>query len=85
MRQFFITVIGTVFGIFAFLFLSFIILIFFGVMAAISSGAKSEGAVVLTLDMRQPIQDHSAGARLKACLFAPMNLAWRPPPQKKSG
>jgi len=65
MKQFFTTVLGVIVGGFIFLFLLFFI--FAGIGAAIgASTAKKpiEGATVLTLDLRTPLLDHSAGESL---------------------
>ena len=65
MKQFFTTVLGVIVGGFIFIFLLFFLMA--GVGAAI--GAKSakkpiDGATVLTLDLRTPMLDHSAGETL---------------------
>jgi len=66
MRHFLITVLGTIIGLFIFFVLLFVILGSIG--AAISSTAKSsksqKSASILTLDLRTPLRDHSAGAIL---------------------
>ncbi len=67
MRHFFITVLGTIIGLFIFFILLFVILGSIG--AAVSSAAKSSssqtaGPTILTLDLRKPLRDHSAGKPL---------------------
>lgn len=61
MRQFLLSVLGTIVGIFLFMFLAFLVL-----SAFIFSGPKEKVAnnVVVTLDLRGSIQDHSAGEAL---------------------
>jgi len=71
MRQFLITVLGVIVGIF----LCGVILLFllFGMIAAIASSSTPAPStnVVLTLDMRKPIRDHSAGETI----FGPAPLS----------
>ena len=64
MRQFFITVIGVVFGIFAFFIVSFIILIGFGLLGALGDSMKPKPPQILSLDMRVPLPDHGTGDTL---------------------
>ena len=64
MRHFFGTVLGTVVGIFAFFFVSFLILMAFGVVAGISASFKPKTNHVLYLDLRKSMLDHDAGASL---------------------
>ncbi len=64
MRQFFITVFGTIVGIFAFFILLTLLLISVGLSQATSSAAKIKGQHVLTLDLRLPLKDHGAPSSL---------------------
>jgi len=64
MRQFFITVAGTIAGIFGFFLVLFILLAFFGLVGALFSGGEKTPNKVLTLDLRQSFIDHSAGESL---------------------
>jgi len=61
MRHFFITVIGTVFGIFAFFVALFILAVILGGVAGIKSSMKPSANYVLTLDLRQSLLDQSYG------------------------
>jgi len=67
MRQFFITVFGTILGLFIFFILMVFLLAMLG--AALGSAASTgkntkSGDVILTLDLREPLRDHSAGESL---------------------
>ncbi|WP_371397514.1 signal peptide peptidase SppA [Fretibacter rubidus] len=65
MKQFFITVLGVIVGGFLFMFL--LVFLLAGLGAALggqTDTASAEGATVLTLDMRAPLLDHSAGESL---------------------
>ena len=65
MKQFFITVLGVIIGGFIFMFLLFFLLA--GLGAALGGKADPKavtGATVLTLDLRAPMLDHSAGESL---------------------
>ena len=64
MRQFFITMAGTIAGIFGFFVLLFILFIFFGIIGALSSVGDKTPNKVLTLDLRQSMIDHSTGESL---------------------
>ena len=64
MRQFFITVFGTIIGIFAFFILLILLFISLGLSQAGSSAAKVKGKQVLTMDLRQPLKDHGAPSNL---------------------
>ncbi|MEP1229768.1 MAG: S49 family peptidase, partial [Litorimonas sp.] len=64
MRHFLLTVIGTVIGIFAFFFVSLLILIGFGLIGTISASFQPKDNYVLSLDLRQSMTDHDAGATL---------------------
>jgi len=64
MRQFFITMAGTIAGIFGFFALLFILFLFFGLLGALSSIGEKTPNKVLTLDLRTPFIDHSAGESL---------------------
>ena len=64
MRQFFITVAGTIAGIFGFFILLFLMFIFFGVLGALSSIGEKNPDKILTLDLRTPMIDHSVGESL---------------------
>ena len=64
MRQFFITMAGTIAGIFGFFVLLFIFFMFFGLLGALSSIGEKTPNKVLTLDMRTPLIDHSVGETL---------------------
>ncbi len=63
MRQFFITVIGVIVGMFAFFFVLFLLLMGIGAIGAATSGDDA-GDTVLTLDLRKPMQDHDSSASL---------------------
>jgi len=67
MRQFFITVFGTILGLSIFFILMVFLLAMLG--AALGSAASTgkntkSGDVILTLDLREPLRDHSAGESL---------------------
>ena len=64
MRQFFITMAGTIAGIFGFFILLFLIFMFFGLLGALSSVGEKTPDKVLTLDLRTPMIDHSIGESL---------------------
>ena len=64
MRQFFITVAGTIAGIFGFFIVLFVLFVFFGLLGALFSGGEKTPNRVLTLDLRQPFIDHSVGESL---------------------
>lgn len=64
MRQFFITMAGTIAGIFGFFALLFILFIFIGILGALSSIGEKTPDKILTLDLRQPMIDHSIGESL---------------------
>ena len=64
MRQFFITMAGTIAGIFGFFVLLILIGLFFGILGLISASNVKTPNQVLTLDLRKPMIDHSAGESL---------------------
>jgi len=64
MRQFFITMAGTIAGIFGFFALLFILFIFIGLLGALSSIGEKTPDKILTLDLRQSMIDHSIGDSL---------------------
>ncbi len=64
MRQFFITMVGTIAGIFGFFAVLIVIFMFFGLLGALGSINEKTPDRVLTLDMRQPMIDHSVGDSL---------------------
>ncbi|MEP3654590.1 MAG: signal peptide peptidase SppA [Litorimonas sp.] len=64
MRQFFITMAGTIAGIFGFFVLLIVIFMFFGLLGALSSIGEKTPDKVLTLDLRQSMIDHSVGETL---------------------
>ena len=64
MRQFFITMAGTIAGIFGFFVLLIVIFMFFGLLGALSSISEKTPDRVLTLDLRQSMIDHSVGESL---------------------
>jgi protease-4 len=64
MRQFFITMAGTIAGIFGFFVLLFILFMFFGLLGALSSIGEKTPNKILTLDLRTPLIDHSIGETL---------------------
>ena len=61
MRQFLITIIGTVFGIFAFILSLILIFVFIGGIGAFSESLKPKDSYILTLDMRRSMIDHDSG------------------------
>ena len=71
MRQFFITVFGTIIGIFAFLFIIMFLLIGLGISAASSGGTAVKKKQVLSLDLRIPLRDHSPASSF----FGPQPLS----------
>lgn len=64
MRHFFITVIGTIIGIFGFFVCIFLLLMVMGIVSGIGASLKAEDEYVLKLDLRAPMTDHSAGESL---------------------
>ncbi len=64
MRQFFITMIGTIAGIFGFFVVLIVLFMFFGLLGALGAAGEKTPDRVLTLDMRQPLIDHSIGDML---------------------
>ena len=64
MRQFFITMAGTIAGIFGFFVLLIVLFMFFGLLGALSSIGEKTPDKVLTLDLRQSMIDHSLGESL---------------------
>ena len=64
MRHFFITMLGTIAGIFGFFVVLFVLMIFFGLIGALFSGGEKTPDKVLTIDLRQPYIDHSIGESL---------------------
>ncbi|MGJ8562094.1 MAG: S49 family peptidase [Alphaproteobacteria bacterium] len=64
MRHFFLTVFGTIIGIFGFFICLFLLLMVMGVISGIGSSFKPEDKFVLKLDLRESIQDHSTGESL---------------------
>jgi len=64
MRQFFITMLGTIAGIFGFFIVLFVLLIFFGLIGSLFSVGDKTPDKVLTLDLRQSFLDHSVGESL---------------------
>jgi len=64
MRQFFITMAGTIAGIFGFFILLFFIVMFFGILGALSSVGDKTPDKILTIDLRKPMIDHSVGESL---------------------
>jgi len=64
MRQFFITMAGTIAGIFGFFILLFFIIMFFGILGALSSIGDKTPDQILTIDLRKPMIDHSIGESL---------------------
>lgn len=64
MRHFFLTVFGTIIGIFGFFLCGFLLLMIIGVIGGISASFKPEDKYVLKLDLRQGFQDHSSGESL---------------------
>ena len=64
MKQFFITMAGTIAGIFGFFIVLVLILVVFGIFGAIGSIGDKEPEKILTLDLRTPMIDHNAGESL---------------------
>ncbi len=63
MRHFFLTVLGTIVGIFAFIVVFFIFLVLFATVSGVSAATKSKASYVLSLDLRKPLRDHSSGSQ----------------------
>lgn len=63
MRHFFLTVLGTIVGIFAFFVVTFIFLALFATVSGVSAATKPKASYVLSLDLRKPLRDHSAGSQ----------------------
>jgi len=61
MRQFFLTVLGTIVGIFAFFCVLFIFLVVFGAVGGVAASVKAKENYVLSLDLRKPLRDHTGG------------------------
>lgn len=61
MRQFFISMLGTIFGIAVFFFLVFILLIGIGTAATMGAAKDTGGDKVLFMDLRESVMDHSGG------------------------
>ena len=64
MRHFFLTVLGTIVGIFAFFFILFIFLVILGAIGGATASMKAKDSYVLSLDLRKPLRDHTAGKSL---------------------
>lgn len=64
MRQFFITVIGVVVGLFAFFLVLILMLVGFGAVGAMGDAMAPKPDQVLSLDMRDGIPDHGLGETL---------------------
>ena len=64
MRHFFLTILGTIIGIFLFFFLFIVVIMMIGATASIGQGSKKSSEYVLTLDLRSPLQDHASGNAL---------------------
>ena len=64
MRHFFLTVLGTIVGIFAFFFVLFIFLVILGAIGGATASMKAKDSYVLSLDLRKPLRDHTAGKSL---------------------
>jgi len=64
MRQFFLTVLGTIVGIFAFFCVLFIFLVIFGAVGGVAASVKAKENYVLSLDLRKPLRDHTGGESL---------------------
>jgi len=64
MRQFFITMAGTIAGIFGFFILLFLLFFVFGLIAMLGSIGEKTPEKILTLDLRTPMIDHSVGDTL---------------------
>ena len=64
MKQFLITVVGTIIGIFTFFLLLFLFFMVLGVASGVAASSKTKSDIVLTMDLRKPVQDHSAGTGL---------------------
>ena len=64
MRHFFLTVLGTIVGIFAFFFVLFIFIVILGAIGGATASMKAKDSYVLSLDLRKPLRDHAAGDSL---------------------
>ena len=64
MRHFFLTVLGTIVGIFAFFFVLFFFLMLLGAIGGAMAGLKAKDSYVLSMDLRKPLRDHTAGDSL---------------------
>ncbi len=64
MRHFFLTVFGTIIGIFGFFVCVFLLLMVMGIVSGVGSSLKPADQYVLKLDLRAPLEDHSAGESL---------------------
>ncbi len=64
MRHFFITMLGTIAGIFGFFIVLFLLFIVFGLLGVLFSGGEKTPDKVLTIDLRQSYIDHSVGESL---------------------
>jgi len=64
MRQFFITMAGTIAGIFGFFILLILIGLFFGFLAMLSAGGEKTPDRILALDLRDSMIDHNPGETL---------------------
>jgi len=64
MRQFFLTVFGTIVGIFGFFLVLFLIFVVFGIIGGIGAAMQPKDSYVLTMDLRKPLRDQSAGQNL---------------------
>jgi len=64
MKQFFITMAGTIAGIFGFFIVLILIFLIFGLVGALGSIGDKDPDRVLTLDLRASMIDHSAGESL---------------------
>ncbi len=59
MKRFFITVVGTVVGIFAFFFCLILLFMVLGIFSGIGNSFKPKDEYVLTMDLRYPLRDHA--------------------------
>ncbi|WP_427449848.1 signal peptide peptidase SppA [Litorimonas sp. WD9-15] len=64
MRQFFITMVGTIAGIFGFFIVLIGLFIIFGIIGALGSIGEKEPQKILNLDLRAPMTDHNSGTDL---------------------
>jgi len=62
MRHFFITVFGTIVGIFAFFLVLILLFVVIGTIGGTISSMKAKDNYVLSLDLRKGLRDHSSGA-----------------------